>query len=127
MFKGQYKFIGPTGFPITYAKNDVVVYQGKLYQASNSTQKNPLEAPDNWTFIKATEPIASSLPPVLPKENQFWVDSTNTLYVWSSTDNIYSWKQISGGTGGGGSVTSVNGLTGAVQYITDFKRGWFML
>ena len=23
-------------------------------------------------------------------------------------------------------VISVNGLTGAVQYITDFKRGWFM-
>jgi hypothetical protein len=93
MFKGQYKFIGPTGFPITYAKNDVVVYQGKLYQASNSTQKNPLEAPDNWTFIKATEPIASSLPPVLPKENQLWVSDSGIVYIYYYDGNSYQWIQ----------------------------------
>ena len=27
----------------------------------------------------------------------------------------------------GNYVISVNGMTGTVQYITDFKRGWFML
>ena len=35
---------------------------------------------------------------------------------------------VTGATGPVGDyVISVNGMTGTVQYITDFKRGWFML
>jgi hypothetical protein len=62
------------------------------------------------------------------------VNLTNTLLingtqgsnnqVLTSTGSGITWATPAGG---GGSVTSVNGLTGAVQYITDFKRGWFML
>jgi hypothetical protein len=34
---------------------------------------------------------------------------------------------VTGATGPVGDyVISVNGLTGAVQYIVDFKRGWFL-
>ena len=61
------------------------------------------------------------------------VNLTNTLLINSSqgSNNQVLTSTGSGVTwatpAGGGSVTSVNGLTGAVQYITDFKRGWFML
>jgi hypothetical protein len=61
------------------------------------------------------------------------VNLTNTLLingtqgsnnqVLTSTGSGITWATPAGG---GGSVTSVNGLTGAVQYITDFKRGWFL-
>jgi hypothetical protein len=50
-------------------------------------------------------------------------DNSNTIWVeFGGSDGV------SGATGGvvGDYVISVNGLTGAVQYIVDFKRGWFL-
>jgi hypothetical protein len=50
-------------------------------------------------------------------------DNSNTIWVeFGGSDGV------SGATGGvvGDYVISVNGLTAAVQYIVDFKRGWFL-
>lgn len=91
MFKGQYKFATSTGFPVTYSKSDVVVYQGKIYQALNATQKNPLESPENWSFVRVTEPIIGSQPPILPKENQIWVSDTGNEYIYYFDGNSYQW------------------------------------
>lgn len=91
MFKGQYKFATSTGFPVTYAKSDVVVYQGKVYQALNSTQKNPLQSPESWNFIRVTEPVMGSQPPILPKENQIWVSDAGNQYIYYFDGNSYQW------------------------------------
>jgi hypothetical protein len=124
MFRGEYKNKTASGTPITYLIGDIVLYDGKVYECSSQTQKSPLQTPNNWKYVGLSETVVSNTAPIKPKENQLWVDSTNTLYVWSSTDNIYSWKQISGGTGGGGGagitgpyVTFFNGLTGAINFV----------
>jgi hypothetical protein len=79
--------------------------------------------------------------PINPALNSQYTYGGKT-WQWSG----YSWDLVSSGSGGTGAtgatgpqgatgatgpvgdyVISVNGMTGTVQYITDFKRGWFML
>jgi hypothetical protein len=156
MFRGYFQLKNSSGKPITYGIGDVVIYQGKMYQCTAETQKTPFQAPLNWKFTGSTEMVQSVDPPLNAEIGQIWGSSDENFYVWYGDVDGFRWVSLgsggSGGGGGGGAVSSVsgsgngilvspttgavviqntgvqsiNGLTGAVQYITDFKRGWFM-
>ena len=43
MFKGEYKYITPTGKKYGYKKGDVVTFQGKVYECLNFTEMSPVQ------------------------------------------------------------------------------------
>jgi hypothetical protein len=90
MFKGNFKFKNSTGFPITYTKNDVVVYHGKVYQSKKTTQNCPQDN-SSWEYLSITEPYYGSQPPVNPKVNQFWVSNFGIMYVYTYDGSSYQW------------------------------------
>ena len=94
MFKGQFKSINATGFPVTYGKNDKVLYQGKLYQAIESTQSSPLSAPQSWSYVSLSNPYHGSVPPIDPKENQIWISDSGISYIYYFDGNTYQWIAI---------------------------------
>jgi hypothetical protein len=116
MFKGEYKTKTAQGTPITYMIGDSVVYQGKVYTAVNQTQKSPLQSPKDWKYTGLTEPVQGSSSPLLPEENQFWVDQSNNLYIRKDGSNPV-WQQISGGSGASGPVADY------VSYVNGFSGG----
>jgi hypothetical protein len=94
MFKGQFKFTNAVGSPSTYSNGDVVVHQGKLYQASKLTQKSPLQSPKDWVYLKATETFKGTNPPINPKENQIWVNDDGISYLYFYDGNSYQWIAV---------------------------------
>lgn len=92
MFKGNFKFKNASGFPITYSKNDVVLYHGKVYRSKKTTQKCPQ---DNltWEFVSLTEPYYGSLPPINPKQNQIWLSDSGKMYSYTYDGSSYQWVE----------------------------------
>jgi len=82
---------------------------------------------NNFTF--------STNAPVGSTHGDMWMDSNvGSFFVYVNDGDSTQWVEVSGEVVGsqgatgpvGDYVISVNGLTGAVQYIVDFKRGWFL-
>ena len=91
MFKGQFKFKSATGIPFTYTNGDVVVYEGKVYKANNTTQNSPLQAAKDWQYLNLSEPYRGTYPPVNPKENQVWISDDGISYIYFYDGNSYQW------------------------------------
>lgn len=94
MFRGQFKSYNSTGSTITYSRDDIVLYQGKLYKALKTTQQSPLQDNSNWSITGITETFKGSVPPVKPLENQLWMADTGVLYIWYKDPTGFQWVQI---------------------------------
>ena len=99
MFKGYFQFKNPSGSPYTYSIGDVVLFQGKLYECLNVTQRSPLQSPTSWKLTQTTEPYQGQTPPLLPEENQFWLDGNDVLYIRKETGTGFVWQEIQGPVG----------------------------
>jgi hypothetical protein len=91
MFRGNYKYRNSSGFESIYAKDDVVLYQGKVYQSLKTTQQSPLQSPQDWKYVSLTEPYKGFEPPINPKENQIWISDSATTYIYFYDGNGYQW------------------------------------
>lgn len=91
MFKGQFKFKSATGVPFTYVNGDMVVYEGKIYQALNTTQFSPIQSSKDWKYVNLSEPYRGTNAPVNPKENQIWISDDGIMYVYFYDGNSYQW------------------------------------
>ena len=91
MFRGKYKYRNSSGFDLIYSKDDVVLYQGKVYQSVKTTQQSPLQAPQDWKYVSLSEPYKGSVPPINPKENQIWVSDSAITYIYFYDGNGYQW------------------------------------
>jgi len=95
----------PIQFPINPALNSQYTYGGKTWQWSGYS----------WDLVSSGSGGTGATGP------QGNTGATGPQGVTGATGP-------QGATGPVGDyVISVNGMTGTVQYITDFKRGWFML
>jgi hypothetical protein len=94
MFRGQYKFNNAVGVPCTYSRNDVVVYQGKVYKNKNTTQKSPLQSPNDWTYVNLSQPYKGTNAPANAKENQLWIADTGVMYIYFYDGNSYQWIAV---------------------------------
>jgi hypothetical protein len=91
MFKGTFKLKNTNGTPNTYSKGDVVLYQGKMYECLNTTQKTPIQNEKYWKFTGVTQVIESESPPVKPQKGQIWVSSNGISYVWYDDGTSFQW------------------------------------
>lgn len=90
MFRGNYKFKNSSGFNVTYSRNDIVLYHGKVYKSVKTTQNSP-QNKECWEFISLTEPYYGSLPPVNPKINQIWISDEGKNYFYTYDGTSYQW------------------------------------
>jgi|688.fasta_scaffold660845_2 hypothetical protein len=91
MFKGQFKFKTASGIPYTYVNGDKVVYEGKIYEALNTTQFSPIQSSKDWKYLSVSQPYRGTYPPVSPKENQLWISDDGIMYVYFYDGNSYQW------------------------------------
>ena len=91
MFKGQFKFKNTSGQSSTYIIGDVVIYQGKVYECQNATQKSPIQKPSDWKFTGMTENTISENAPLNPVQGQVWTSSNGISYTWFVDDNSSQW------------------------------------
>lgn len=91
MFKGEYKYITPTGKKYGYKRGDVVTFQGKVYECLNFTEMSPVQDSDNWKYAGIDKNFISDNPPVSPKEGQIWVSTNGVSYIWYKDPNGFQW------------------------------------
>lgn len=91
MFRGKYQAKTSNGSPIYYAKGDLVVYQGKVYECLSNTEQSPLQKPDSWKYSYTTEPHQSDNPPLNPKENQIWVSGNGRTFIYYKDVDGFQW------------------------------------
>ena len=94
MFRGQFKYRSATGTDITYSKEDVILYQGKVYKSLKTTQQSPVQSPQDWTYLNLSEPYKGSNPPINPKENQLWISDSAVVYIYFYDGSGFQWIQI---------------------------------
>jgi hypothetical protein len=91
MFRGNYKPKNDVGQPILYSRNDVVVYQGKVYECVDTTIDSPLQNLSKWKITATSQPVISDNPPLKPIENQIWISTSGRQYVYYKDVNGYQW------------------------------------
>jgi len=94
MYRGSFKFKNSNGVPQTYKRGDLVLNQGQLFFCTQTTQKSPLQDKKKWQATGMSEPYYGENPPVSPKENQIWINSSGKTYIWYKDPNGFQWIEV---------------------------------
>lgn len=93
MYKGEFKFRNAAGTPSTYAPNDIVFYQGKMYECVQITHQSPLQNPEAWKFTGSTINTLSEDAPFKPLHGQQWTSKNGITYVWFEDIDGSQWVE----------------------------------
>lgn len=93
MYKGEYTSTNVNGLTEKYQVKDVVLFEGKLYEAVKQTNLSPFQDKESWKFIKIGSIFVSDSPPIEPVEGQQW-ERNGIVYTYYFDNDNYSWVEF---------------------------------
>jgi hypothetical protein len=94
MYNKTFKFKNAQGTSFVYQRGSQVIFQGKVYNCLQDTNKTPFQDPTRWKFIGLTETYYGDTPPLKPYPNQTWISSSGIMYTYINDGNSTQWIQF---------------------------------